>query len=197
MNGIFRILDILGTQELTTEQRLIVDAIRASSFRLMRLLEDTLNLTKIEQGEVESNPSVFNLSQLFESVCASAASRAKSNGVRFVVQIPPDFPVLVFGDSQLLMHVINNLVSNVLKFTKLGSITVKMTLDQREQLVPEVADTGIRMTPQQQRIIFNLFTQPDPSMTRFFGGSGLGLALVPEVPDLHQTLDALVGESGD
>jgi signal transduction histidine kinase/CheY-like chemotaxis protein len=181
MNGIFGILDILATQELTSEQRLIVDTIRASSFRLMGLLEDTLTLTKIEQGEVESNPSVFNLSKLFEPVCVAAASRAKSNGIRFLVQIPADFPILVFGDSQLLMQVINNLISNALKFTKAGSITVKMTLDQCEQLTFDVPDTGIGMTREQQKIIFNLFIQPDPSITRFFGGSGLGLALVQEI----------------
>jgi signal transduction histidine kinase len=81
MNGIFWVLDILATQELNTEQRLIVDAIRASSFRLMRLLEDTLNLTKTRQGEVESNPSVVNWSKLFEPVCVAAASRTKSNGI--------------------------------------------------------------------------------------------------------------------
>jgi signal transduction histidine kinase len=178
MNGIFGILNILATQELTSEQRLIVDPIRASSFRLMRLLKGTLNLTKIEQGDIESNTSVFNLSKLFEPVCVAAASHAKSNGIRFVVQIPADFPILVFGDSHLLMHVINNLVSNALKFTRAGSITIRMRFDQAEQLVLEVTDTGIGMTPEQQGIMFSLFAQLDPSMARFFGGSGLGLAFV-------------------
>jgi signal transduction histidine kinase/ActR/RegA family two-component response regulator len=181
MNGIFGILDIFALQELTSEQRLIVDAIRTSSFQLMRLLDDTLNLTKIEQGEVESNPTVFNLSKLFEPVCLATSSRARLNGLKFNVNIAANFPTLIYGDSQLLLQVLNNLLSNALKFTKRGAISVTVNWRPEEVMVLEVCDTGIGMTPEQQRIIFHHFTQGDASVARFFGGSGLGLALVQEI----------------
>jgi signal transduction histidine kinase/CheY-like chemotaxis protein len=196
MNGIFGILDILALQELTTEQRLIVDAIRASSFQLMRLLDDTLNLTRIEQGEVESNPTIFNLCKLFEPVCLANASRAKANGIRFAVQVEPNFPILFYGDSPLLMQVFNNLLSNALQFTKSGSVTVRLAFQEDEELLLEVSDTGIGMTPDQQRILFDQSRKADPSLARFFGGSGLGLALVQEIVSFlsgRLTLQSAVG----
>lgn len=189
MNGIFGILDILALKELTSEQRLLVDSIRASSFQLLRLLDDTLNLSKIEQGEVESTPGIFAISRQIEPICIASVSKARTNGVKFQVVIDKDVPSLVFGDSHLFVQIFNNLVSNALKFTKQGSIRVWIswnTQGENETCVLEVKDTGIGMTEDQQRIIFERFTQADPSVARFYGGTGLGLALVQEIVEfLH------------
>ena len=189
MNGIFGILDVLALKELTSEQRLLVDSIRASSFQLLRLLDDTLNLSKIEQGEVESTPGIFAISRQIEPICIASVSKARTNGVKFQVVIDKDVPSLVFGDSHLFVQIFNNLVSNALKFTKQGSIRVWIswnTQGENEACVLEVKDTGIGMTEDQQRIIFQRFTQADPSVARFYGGTGLGLALVQEIVEfLH------------
>jgi signal transduction histidine kinase/CheY-like chemotaxis protein len=181
MNGIFGILDLLALQELSTEQRLIVDTIRASSFQLMRLLDDTLNLSRIEQGELEASPSVFNLSKVIEPACVSAYGHSKQAGVRFVGRIEADVPELLLGDAALLGQVVSNLLSNATKFTKAGEITVHAKWHPDEVMVFEVIDTGIEMTADQQRVIFEHYTTADPSTARFFHGSGLGLALVEQI----------------
>ena len=199
MNGIFGVLDILALQELTSEQRLLIDSIRASSFQLMKLLDDTLNLSKIEQGEVESTPVVFSLAKQLEPICIASASRARMNGVKFIVNIDKNVPSLVFGDAQLFIQVFNNLVSNSLKFTKQGSISVRLgwkTEKETETCILEVKDTGIGMTADQQRIIFERFIQADPSVARFYGGTGLGLALVHEIVDFMNGKVSLQSDVG-
>ena len=184
MNGIFGLLDVLALQELNSEQRLLVDSVRASSFQLMKLLDETLNLSKIETGEIEMNMTIFNLTKLFEPICIATASAAKLNKLNFNIDIDKMFPSHIYGSSQLLIQIINNLLSNALKFTKQGSITIKFawTIDNsRELCIIEVSDTGIGISKDQQQIIFEKFQQADPSTQRFFGGTGLGLALVNEI----------------
>ncbi|OHT01407.1 ATPase [Tritrichomonas foetus] len=197
MNGIFGILDVLALQELNSEQRLLVDSVRASSFQLMKLLDDTLNLSKIETGEIEMNMSIFNLTTIFEPICIATASSAKLNQLKLNVIIDKMFPITLYGNSQLIIQIINNLLSNALKFTKQGSITIKFDWINEnnihendkyskmdylsETCIIEVCDTGIGISKDQQQIIFEKFKQADPSTQRFFGGTGLGLALVNEI----------------
>ncbi|OHT15630.1 hypothetical protein TRFO_13996 [Tritrichomonas foetus] len=204
MNGIFGILDILALQELTSEQRLLVDSIRTSSFQLLKLLDNTLNLSKIEQGELEVNPTIFSIQKLIEPICFATALRAAQNKLDFKVSTSRNFPSFLYGDSNLFMQICNNLTSNALKFTKQGLISVKLgweeqpqeeklhdklteeLLDDQQQefCVLEVEDTGIGISKEQQRIIFERFAQADPSVQRFFGGTGLGLSLVQDLVDL-------------
>lgn len=184
MNGIFGMLDVLALQELTGEQRLLVDSIRSSSFQLMKLLDDTLNLSKIEQGEIESNPSIYDLSKIFEPICIATASRARLNKIKLNVYVTKNFPILLYGDSQLFVQVLNNLLSNALKFTKEGAITIRLSwveANGSEFCILEVSDTGIGITKEQQRIVFERFSQADASVARFYGGTGLGLSLVQEI----------------
>ncbi|OHT12388.1 ATPase [Tritrichomonas foetus] len=184
MNGIFGILDVLALRNLSSEQKQLVELIRASSTHLMKLLDDTLNLSKIEQGDIESNPTIFNFGQLIEPICVATASRATLNNIKFNVIISKDFPFLVFGDSQLLIQILNNLVSNALKFTKNGHIDVILEWSEEgemEFLTLQVADSGIGITKEQKKVIFHRFEQAEASTARYFGGTGLGLALVQEI----------------
>ncbi|OHS99320.1 ATPase [Tritrichomonas foetus] len=184
MNGIFGMLDVLALKELTSEQRLLNDSIRASSFQLMKLLDDTLNLTKIEQGNIEWNPQVFDISKLFEPICIAAASRARLNHLKLNVFVDKKFPRLIYGDSQLFSQILNNLLSNALKFTKEGGITIRLSWSDRQDsefCILEVQDTGIGISADQQRVIFERFSQADASTARFFGGTGLGLSLVQDI----------------
>ncbi|OHT09901.1 hybrid histidine kinase [Tritrichomonas foetus] len=216
MNGIFGMLDILATKELTTEQRLLVDSIRASTFQLMNLLDDTLKLTKIEQGDIESSPSIFSLTKAVEPIFIATALRASQSKLKFNVSISQKIPKLMFGELQLTLQIINNLVSNALKFTKQGSISINLDWqrikhqnasqtnhsknvssriendsgsyddDVEEICIIEVIDTGIGISPEQQRFIFDRFKQANQSVARFFGGSGLGLALVQDIVHFMQ-----------
>jgi len=184
MNGIFGVLDLIASSELTPEQRILVDSIRTSSFQLMKLLDDTLNLSRIEQGDIESNPGIFDFWELVEPICIATASRGRQSSLNFSVNVGSSFPSLVYGDSQLIGQIFNNLLSNSLKFTRKGGITVGFTWDcsyDMELCEIKVIDTGIGISPDQQKIIFERFVQADPSVMRSYGGTGLGLALVQEI----------------
>ena len=184
MNGIFGILDIIASQELTSEQRVLIDSIRSSSFQLMKLLDDTLNLSKIEQGDIENNPTIFNFGSVLEPICIGTSSRARMNHVKFQFQVDRQFPLIGYADQQLFVQIINNLLSNALKFTKSGYIRVKLgwnVVGPVEICILDVCDTGIGISEEQQRVIFERFSQADPSVMRKFGGTGLGLSLVQEI----------------
>ena len=184
MNGIFGILDVLALKNLTPDQSDLVEMIKGSSTQLMKLVDDTLNLSKIEQGEIESSPAIFDFGKLIEPIFMATASRASLNNIKFNVKISKGFPFLVYGDSQLFTQILNNLLSNALKFTKKGHIDVSLqwTDDERiEYLTLEVADSGIGITKEQKKVIFHRFQQADASTQRLFGGTGLGLALVQEI----------------
>jgi len=184
LNGIVGILDVLAMQELSNEQRFLVDSMRSSSFQLMRLLDDTLNLSKIEQGEIDFKPAVVNILKILEPICIATLTKARLNRIKFIVTIEKDFPSLVICDPQYILQIVNNLLSNALKFTKVGSITLSLFWEydnEHESLVIQVTDTGIGITSEQQRMIFDRFAQADDSVIRFYGGTGLGLALVQEI----------------
>lgn len=183
MNGIFGTLDVLALQDLTPEQKLIVDSIRSSSSQLMRLLDDTLNISKIEHQKIEFNPSIFNLIQIIEPICISTAARARLNHLKLNVIIDKNFPILIYSDYHLIVQVLNNLFSNALKFTKSGSITLSLNWSDKEsgRCTLSVSDTGIGISKEQQKIIFERFQQADRQTARYYGGTGLGLSLVQEI----------------
>ena len=186
MNGIIGMLDILALHELTMEQRLLTDAIRSSSFDLMKHLSNTLNVSNIEQGTIDVEYSIFDVSQTLQPVAFAAASRAIQGKIDLKFEIDPTFPILIYGESQLFLQIVNNLISNALKFTKQGYVSVHVSWDKSEAIILEVADTGIGMSEEQKNIVFRRFSQADPSVARFYGGTGLGLSLVQ---DLIRTLN--------
>jgi two-component system capsular synthesis sensor histidine kinase RcsC len=102
MNGFLDALDISALRQMTSEEGPLVKEIRTCSFQLMRLLDDTLNLTKIEKGEVESNPTIFNLLIPLGSVCLTLSDRARLDWLNFNVNIWPNFPILIYGAARLL-----------------------------------------------------------------------------------------------
>lgn len=180
MNGIFGMLDVLSLQELTSEQRLLVDSIRSSSFQLMKLLDDTLHLSKIEQGETEVEMVHVDIWQLIAPTVLANYTSAKENGVKLALSVSTPFPSLVKADPQLIMKIFNNLLSNAIKFTKQGRIDIKLSFEN-ETFKLSVADTGIGISKDQRAVIFERFAQADDCVARFFGGTGLGLSLVQEI----------------
>ena len=190
MNPIFGLLDLIAQSEITDEQRLLVDTMRSLSFQLLKLLDDTLNLSKIEQGDIVMNPTCFDLWAAIEPVIVASASRARKNNIKFLVKSLPRTPLGVYSDPHLLQQVLNNLFSNALKFTKKGSIELSVSWEETDQttdgepneiLKITVSDTGIGISHDQQKVIFERFVQADPSVPRSYGGTGLGLSLVQEI----------------
>ena len=184
LNGIIGMLDILAMHELTGEQRLLTDAIRSSSFELMKQLTQTLNMSRIESGNgIELSNEIFDISKSLEAVAVAAGTRAKLANLKLIFRVSPDFPILIYGESQVFLQIVNNLISNALKFTKSGSVSldVHWQIEPKEMLLLNVRDTGIGMSDEQKQVIFNRFSQGDPSVARYYGGTGLGLALVQDL----------------
>ncbi|EAX88959.1 ATPase, putative [Trichomonas vaginalis G3] len=184
MNPIFGLLDIIAQGEITGEQRLLVDTMRSLSFQLLKLLDDTLNLSKIEQGDMEMNVATFDFWAAIEPAIVASASRARKDGIKFIVRSSPKFPLKINHDVHLIQQILNNLFSNALKFTKKGFIELAVSwAEEEDQEVIRIAvsDTGIGISYDQQKIIFQRYFQADPSNPVHYGGSGLGLALVQEI----------------
>lgn len=186
LNVISGNLDILSTKNLSVQQKSLVELLQKASEQLMRVLDDTIHLSKIESGLVVINRNVINLTQLIEPICIPYAANAYSKKIQLNVIIDKNMPSYVITDSQLLMQIINNLLANALKFTSQGSITMKFEwvecmIDQFEKCIISVKDTGIGIPPEFKQRIFERFQQADPSVQRFYGGSGLGLALVYDI----------------
>ena len=182
MNGIIGMLDVLNRNDLSSEQRLLIDAIRKSSFELMKQLSSTLSMSKIEQGEFYFNYVIFNFSELLMPVAYAASSRAISKKIKFYFSISPNFPILLYGESQMILQIINNLLSNAMKFTFNGFISMKFIWDNNlDGFHFIIQDSGIGMTSDQQKIIFSRFIQADPSIARIAGGTGIGLSLVQDL----------------
>jgi len=149
----------------------------------MKQLSETLNMSKIEQGEVRIKQTVFSMSDLLMPVAIAANSNSLSKHIDFIFSISATFPRLVYGESQMFLQVVNNLLSNALKFTKEGYVRVELSFKE-ETVILKVEDSGMGMSQDQQKIIFSRFIQADPSIARIAGGTGLGLSLVQEIVSL-------------
>ena len=188
MNGVIGMAQLLRFTELTAEQADYLDNLDKSADNLLLLINDVLDLAKIEAGKVELVCADFSLSETIHFIVSSQISRVYQKGLQIQVSLSADFPVLVHGDELRIKQVLLNLLGNAIKFTLQGSITITGAvveqIDQQALLKISVSDTGIGISPAALAIIFNPFTQADESTTRRFGGTGLGLAICHELADL-------------
>ena len=145
------------------------------------MINDILDFSKIEAGKVDLDMANFDLRDNLERILKTLALRADEKGLELLCEIAPEVPGVVHGDSSRLDQVIINLVSNAIKFTHEGEVALKVQLETREGddciLHFTVADTGIGVPLEKQKIIFDPFTQADSSTTRKYGGTGLGLTI--------------------
>ncbi len=181
MNGILGMQSLALATELTPEQREYLEAAQSSAESLLALLDQLLDLSKIEAGKVELHAADFSLVQLLESALKPLAAQAQQKGVSFQWTIAPDVPGWLRGDDGRLRQILVNLAGNAVKFTSEGEIRVEVHLVAAEgdevELGFSVKDTGIGIPKEQQAAIFEPFRQADGSMTRRYGGTGLGLAI--------------------
>jgi PAS domain S-box-containing protein len=188
MNGVIGMNDLLLTSDLNAEQRQFAEQVARSGEQMLALINDILDIAKLETGHIELDPGDFNLYETIEQSCAVAALQAVEKGLRFEVDIEPDVPRLVRGDGRRLQQVILNLVSNAVKFTSEGSIRVRVNAASHgahgTRVCVSVRDTGIGIEPGKIERMFEPFTQADVSTTRIYGGTGLGLAIVRELVEL-------------
>jgi TMAO reductase system sensor TorS len=182
MNAIMGMAEVLWETDLDDDQRKYVQVSRSAGENLLELINDILDLSKIEAGHMELESSDFDIRELLERTCAVIAPKAESKGLKFTRSVEPAVPGMLRGDALRIRQVITNLLGNAVKFTKNGSVRISLDLadtqpDQGIELVAAVTDTGIGIAPKHLAHIFDSFTQADGSTTREFGGTGLGLAI--------------------
>jgi signal transduction histidine kinase/CHASE3 domain sensor protein len=161
----------------------VMERIQQNGRHLLGLINDVLDLSKIEAGELKLAPAVYAIRELVLDVVSSTEALANEKGIELVAEVPRDLPP-GRGDERRITQVLMNLVSNAIKFTDAGSVTIRTAVED-DQLVVAVSDTGPGIAPADQERIFGEFQQVDSSSTRKKGGTGLGLAIARRIVELH------------
>ncbi|MGE9310171.1 ATP-binding protein [Niabella sp. CJ426] len=200
MNAILGFTALLEQRELDQTSRQYVDTIRKSGEGLLTIINDVLDLSKIEAGMMAIESAPFNIRSLIHSVEVMFTARVAEKKLQLRTHIADNVPEILEGDATRLTQILVNLVGNSLKFTREGNIEVNITneqdTDHNANIGIEVSDTGIGIDPGKQKEIFNRFQQGDESITRDFGGTGLGLSIVRELVTLQKGTITLNSEPG-
>ena len=188
MNG------IIGTTELalesgpSLEQREYLQIIKASADSLLTVINDILDFSKIEAGKLDVEATEFNLRKSLKDAARTLAVRAHEKGLDLSCELSPDVPPTVIGDPVRLNQIVVNLLGNAVKFTPSGAVALTVEVEKADAdgivLHFAVRDTGVGIPPEKQRKIFEAFTQADSSITRLFGGTGLGLTIASRLVDM-------------
>jgi two-component system sensor histidine kinase/response regulator len=196
MNAIIGMCEILEETVLSKTQRDYLKVLREAGETLLAIINDVLDISKIECGDVEIEKSEFELDRLVEKVCDILAIKAHMKNVELIDHISPEVPVKLIGDSYRLRQILVNLISNSIKFTDEGEIVLSVRLAEKEGLkcktkekdgvclLFSIKDTGIGIPKNKQEVIFESFKQVDSSTTRKFGGTGLGLSISKRLVEL-------------
>jgi signal transduction histidine kinase len=210
MNGVMGMTDLLLKTNLTPEQIDFVQTLKLSSQNLLSIINDILDLSKLEAGEMRLETIEFNLSICLDEVLDLLATPAQEKGIELVALIDNDVPLQIRGDAARLRQILTNLINNAIKFTEAGEVVIEVSLgrhqgllaasdDQkvRENIQPlklgsngskvllfKVTDTGIGIAQEDQKKLFQSFSQVDASTTRKYGGTGLGLAICKQLVEL-------------
>jgi PAS domain S-box-containing protein len=190
MNSIIGMSDLLSETDLTSEQQQYIQIFKKSGEHLLSIINDILDISKIEAGHMELENLDFSLSSMVNRIKNILYIRAESKGLNFVLNVAPDIPDSLVGDKNRLTQVLLNLVGNAIKFTSKGEVILNITkaaaLNKNKEikLLIEVSDTGIGIPKSKLEHIFDSFAQVDSSMTRKYGGTGLGLAISKKLINL-------------
>ncbi len=184
MNALLGIAELLAESDLTPDQRRHVEVFRSSGQSLFELINDLLDLSKIEAGRLDLHTEPLRLFALLEERITLLTPRAREKGLALALDVAADVPAVVIGDAARLAQTLTNLLGNAIKFTPAGSVTLSVTREDGDSLCFAVADTGIGIAPSKLETIFEPFTQADGSVTRAFGGTGLGLSITRSLVEL-------------
>jgi PAS domain S-box-containing protein len=181
MNGIMGMTDLVLDSELSSEQREYLKMVKASADSLLTLINDILDFSKIEAGKLEVDAIDFDLGDAVGDTMKALSVRAQQKGLELAYEFQPDVPYALVGDPGRLRQIIVNLIGNAIKFTEKGEVVLSVQADCSKmddvQLHFTISDTGIGIPAEKQAAIFQAFTQADGSMSRTYGGTGLGLTI--------------------
>jgi signal transduction histidine kinase len=201
MNAVIGMAQLLSFTELEPEQRECVDAIQDAGTALLALVDDVLDMARIESGRVQLDSRPFTLRATVQSLCVLLGARARGQDLTLSQDVAPGVPDALVGDANRLRQVLVNLVGNAIKFTERGSVTIEVAVQAHERetvtLRFRVVDTGIGIPEDKRESIFEAFEQGDASLARRFGGTGLGLSIAAELVQLmggHIGVDSEVGK---
>ena len=200
MNAIIGMSHLALKTELTPRQRDYMKKIQGSSQHLLGVINDILDLSKIEAGKMSVEHIAFDLNQVFDNVAGLIAEKAAAKGLELIFDVAGAVPTQLIGDPLRLGQVLINFAGNAVKFTERGEIAIRVSLEQASEtelsLKFSVHDTGIGITPEQQSQLFQNFQQADSSTTRKYGGTGLGLAISKQLAELMGGQVGLESEAG-
>jgi PAS domain S-box-containing protein len=200
MNAIIGMTELALGTDLTDEQQEFLDIVSDSAESLLRLLDEVLDFSKIEAGQLDIEAIAFDLNEVMRHAVKVFENPAEEKGLGLRLSIGEDVPSVAVGDPVRLRQVLVNLINNAVKFTLAGAIDVRVDVDSRENkhivLRFTVRDTGIGIPPEAQKTIFKSFTQADGSITRKYGGTGLGLTISTRLVEMMEGR-IWVASSGD
>jgi len=195
INAISGMSGILADTPLSPIQTEYLDAIQSSSRNLMAIVNDILDMSKLESGKFSIEKISFNLRKLIEPICKVFGLKAEEKGVQLELDISPHVSNNLIGDPTRIAQIVNNLVSNATKFTEHGKINVRIYKEANLTCF-EVQDTGIGISEDKLKSIFEFFSQEDNTITRRFGGTGLGLAISKSLVEMMHGELSLTSEKG-
>jgi two-component system sensor histidine kinase BarA len=181
LSGIIGFTELLQGTQLTAQQKDYSNTIYKSSKHLLEIINDVLDLSKIESGKTEINTSKFNLVDIIEDIINLLSTSALEKNVELLYRIEKDVPTIIHSDPFRIHQILTNLIGNAIKFTEKGYVYLQVTLGEikytETSIKFTVSDTGIGMSNVDKKKLFKAFTQADTSITRRFGGTGLGLVI--------------------
>ncbi len=191
MNAILGMAELLNETVMDAEQQKYLDTFRSAGGNLLAIIDDILDFSRIEAGQLLLDEREMDLSGEVEKICDMLSVKSYAKGLELAHIISPEIPVNLIGDSGRLRQILTNLIGNAIKFTEEGEVVVRVESVERTNLVGEtieflfsVRDTGIGIPEEKLKAIFKSFTQVDFSITREYGGTGLGLAICKKLVDL-------------
>ena len=188
MNGVFGMTEILLRTELDDRQRRLVETVQQSAKTLLTIINDILDISRIEAGKLDLDRQDFDLRQCLEGVVAIFEEQTQKKDIELALFVSDDVPAFVKGDAVRLRQILINLVGNAVKFTNDGEIALRATsvgrCDNQHMIRFEVRDTGIGIDPVVKSRLFTPFSQADTSISRLYGGTGLGLSISKSLVDM-------------
>ena len=204
MNGILGMSNLLATSELSADQKDYLDTLNHSAEKLLTIINDILDFTKMDSGQLSLENNPFELENVVDEVVNSFTPAFHKNQIDFLCSLPPEIPIFLSGDSKHLQQILRNLLDNAIKFTNQGHVQLEISKVGEDSssmtLFFSVKDTGIGISEEMQATIFTPFQQVDNSDTRNYGGVGLGLAICKNLINLmhgKMGLESTVGSGSN